>query len=166
MGEPWTPTTPPGLHGEPQPRAANKQRLWGIVAGAVVALVVAGGIGFALGRRSAGPSPEEAAGAVAEQESRLESAFAACESRDSDNTLSLEDEGGTIVIDTGEYGDTFGMDCVLTQLDTPQSIQAQMGRTTAMMGVQEAEHEGIEYSWSYHPDNGVNMVITEAQAAS
>ncbi len=35
-----------------------------------------------------------------------------------------------------------------------------MGRTTAMMDVQDAEHDGIEYSWSYHPANVVDMVIT------
>jgi hypothetical protein len=29
-----------------------------------------------------------------------------------------------------------------------------------MPGVQDAEHDGLEYSWSYHPDNGVDMVIT------
>jgi hypothetical protein len=29
-----------------------------------------------------------------------------------------------------------------------------------MMGTQDADNNGIHYSWSYHPDNGVNMVIT------
>ncbi len=26
---------------------------------------------------------------------------------------------------------------------------------------QDAEHDDLTYSWSYRPDNGVNMVITE-----
>ena len=29
-----------------------------------------------------------------------------------------------------------------------------------MMGVQRGEDDGIHYGWSYHPDNGLNMVIT------
>ena len=41
-----------------------------------------------------------------------------------------------------------------------------MGRTTAMMGVQDAKADGVEYSWSYHPDNGVNMVITLSSAGA
>ncbi len=91
----------------------------------------------------------------------MERAYIACASSDSENTISLEDEGATIVIDTrSEYGDTSGMACVLAQLDTPQSITAKMESTTSMMGLQNAEHEGVEYSWSYHPKNGVNMVIT------
>jgi hypothetical protein len=165
LSQSWSSTPPPRFPTPPTPVSpfAGKQRLGLIVGGAVVALLAAGGVGFALGRSSSGPSPSEAAEAASAQESRLNSAFAACESRDSDKTLSLEDDGATIVIDTGsEYGDPFGMDCVLTELGTPQSIQAEMGRTTALMG----EHEGLTFSWSYHPDNGVNMVITDAAASA
>jgi hypothetical protein len=81
---------------------------------------------------------------------------------DTDDTLSLTDEGGTIVVDTrSEYGSVAGMDCVLEKLGTSESVKAEMGRTTAMMGVQEADEDGLHYSWSYHPDNGVDMVITD-----
>jgi hypothetical protein len=77
--------------------------------------------------------------------------------------MTLEDDGRTIVIDTrSEYGDVSAMECVLDSLGTPQSIEAQVGRTTAMMGVQDATHDGLDYSWTYHPDNGVNMVISVA----
>ena len=78
--------------------------------------------------------------------------------------MTLADGGASIVVDTGsEYGSTAGMDCVLDELSTSQSIMAQIGRTTAMMGVQDAEDDGLAYSWSYHPDNGVNMVIEYAE---
>jgi hypothetical protein len=32
-----------------------------------------------------------------------------------------------------------------------------------MMGEQTATNNGITYRWSYHPDNGLNMVITEVK---
>jgi hypothetical protein len=59
-----------------------------------------------------------------------------------------------------QYGSVAGLDCILQTLKTPESITAEIGRTTAMMGAQQADSGGLRYSWSYHPDNGVNMVIT------
>ena len=79
--------------------------------------------------------------------------------------MTSADEGRSSLIDTrSEYGDPAAMDCVLRELDTPESVQAQIARTTSMMGVQEADHEGLHYSWTYHPDNGVNMTIEVAAA--
>jgi hypothetical protein len=37
----------------------------------------------------------------------------------------------------------------MTYVGTPQSITAEVGRTTAMMGVQTADFDGLNYSWSY-----------------
>jgi hypothetical protein len=31
-----------------------------------------------------------------------------------------------------------------------------------MMGQQTAQESGLNYRWSYHPDNGLNMVITDS----
>lgn len=117
-----------------------------------------------------GVDKEEAAAAAsasaAAQETRLAAAYDDCTGQDSGNTLSLEDDDATIVIDTGsKYGDASGYACVIEALDVPTSITAQMDRTTAMMGVQDATHDGLEFSWSYHPDNGVNMVITDTEAS-
>ena len=152
---------------EPTPvqQATTAPRKLGVgpVVGCVAAAVlIAGGAGFALGRMTAdaGETVDQVMAEAAGQ-SRLAAAHEACENRDSDNTLSLGDGGSTIVVDPrSEYGSTAGLNCVLGELETPQSIEAQVGRTTAMMGVQDAEDDGIEYSWSYHPDNGVSMVIT------
>jgi hypothetical protein len=176
MGQPW-PTnsaspagpeidagaTPAGQ--PPRPRRAL------VVAGMAGAVLVAGVGGFALGRSTAtdGESPIAAAEAAAASQVRLRDAYDSCSSRDTGSTLTLADGGDAIVVDTGsEYGSPTGMNCVLAELDTPQSITAQMGRTTAMMGVQDAEDDGLTYSWSYHPDNGVNMVIeyTEPNGAN
>ena len=137
-----------------------------IVVGAVVALVAAGGVGFALGRSTAGASPSDAARALDARDSQLPSAFAACQGQDKAGTVVLEDDGAMIVVDTGsQNGDAAGLNCVLSMLGTPGSIQAQIGRTTATMAAQEAEHEGVRYSWSYSPDNGVDLVITDASTS-
>jgi hypothetical protein len=154
-----------------QPQEQPKRRPLGLIAALAIAVLAAGGIGFLLGRASTGPSASEvaeAAEAAATSQAevtRLKDAVMSCRGRDADNTMVLEDDDSTIVIDTGsKYGSTAGMDCILNELDVPASIEAQIGRTTSMMGVQDAEDDGIEYSWSYHPDNGVDMVITDTKA--
>jgi hypothetical protein len=93
----------------------------------------------------------------------LERAYKACDAmQDPTGTLRLVDEGRSITVDTGsKYGDIAALMCVLGELDTSQAVVAHMESTTAMMGVQDAEEGGITYKWSYHPDNGINMVITD-----
>jgi hypothetical protein len=34
-----------------------------------------------------------------------------------------------------------------------------MNNTTSLMGVQNAEWENVEVSWSDHPDNGFDVVL-------
>lgn len=161
------PSTHPGpLPATAQPGTAaptTRRRTPVLIAGTVGAVLVAGTAGFFVGRASVdttddgGPSGLQAAA----EDTRLEAAFQDCLSRDTDDTLSLADAGRTIVADTrSEYGDVAGVACVLGELGTPESITAQISRTTAMMGVQDGDHDGLHYSWSYHPDNGMNLVIS------
>ncbi|MEJ7665391.1 MAG: hypothetical protein WKG07_40640 [Hymenobacter sp.] len=90
-----------------------------------------------------------------QQLTRLEAGVEACASRDADDTITLADAGATVVVDTrSEYGEVAGLNCLLGELGTPQSIIAQLGSTTALMGVQDATDDGLNYSWSYHPDMG------------
>jgi hypothetical protein len=136
-----------------------------------VALVASAGMLSACGgfdQEAARAEAEASASAAAAAEvTRLAAVYDRCTINDTGSTMSLEDDDSTIVIDTGsEYGDPTGYLCVIEELDVPSSITAQMDRTTAMMGVQEAEDDGIEFSWSYHPDNGVNMVITDTEASA
>lgn len=104
---------------------------------------------------AASPSPSEP---------RLQQAYEACRrGSDPDKTLSVGDQGRTLIIDTGsKAGSILGLACVMREIGTPRSIEAALESTTAMQGVQNAEDDGLTYSWSYHPDNGVNMVIEEA----
>lgn len=92
----------------------------------------------------------------------MEQAYDDCTEDDTGDTLTLGDGGHAIVVDTGsESGDIGPAACVMIELGTSQAIAAAIDSTTAMMCVQQADDGGIHYQWSYHPDNGLNMVITD-----
>lgn len=148
--------------GAPATVALRKAWLWSGLAAGVVLVVAAGAVGFVLGHGSG--TAAAAAASSSAQDARLSKAFNACESEDDAHTMQLGDGGRTIVVDTrNQYTSTQGVECVWSQLKTPQSIIANVGATTAMMGEQSAQSDGISYRWSYHPDNGLNMVITTNQ---
>jgi hypothetical protein len=75
--------------------------------------------------------------------------------------ISLDENGAGLYLD-GEGEETVGLPsedegCVLNFLEVPASVLDRMGSTTAMMGVQEAEFNGILATWTYHPDNGFDI---------
>ena len=43
-------------------------------------------------------------------------------------------------------------------LGLPDSVYGRMGSTTAMQGVQTFDYGNLHVSWSYHPDNGMEVV--------
>lgn len=105
---------------------------------------------------SPSPSPSPSPAPV----SRLYGVFNRC--TDEGLTLSSGDEFKTLIIDTkSKYGSQEALNCVLTDLETSAAITASLENTTALMGVQDADEDGISYKWSYHPDNGVNMIIKD-----
>jgi hypothetical protein len=127
-----------------------------LVAGAVVAL-------------STLDSNVEARGSIdPDVDMRLADTYKNCKGAAGDaGALQLADMGRTLLVDTNptdsEYiadGSRGRLTCVLGQLKTPQSIESRIERTTAMQGVQEDSHDGIAYSWTYHPDNGNEMIIS------
>lgn len=54
-----------------------------------------------------------------------------------------------------------GFYCTLDLLKTPRSVVAKMESTSARDGMQSATWGAFEASWTYHPDDGVNVIITE-----
>jgi hypothetical protein len=77
-----------------------------------------------------------------------------------------DDEGRTLMLDmAGEdagSGDLAISDiaCVLSELDTPDSVVAEMDGTRALDGRQSDDWDGLEASWSYHPDDGLDIILT------
>jgi hypothetical protein len=141
------------------------------------AVVVA--IGFIVGLTTASdaipgtPSEAGAALAVKHEASPLKDARADCsqdtgfmgaltESHDGSVTLVLDGIG---VDDTGGYDDPQAeIDaafCILDAVGAPTDVAARMQDTRALDGMQDAEWGAYKVSWTYHPDVGMNLIITE-----
>lgn len=103
---------------------------------------------------------------------RLEGALDRCDAAIADSkavhpvgttVFESADGGHSILINSAtQHEDIVVLGCLFNELGTPQAIVAEMDSTTAMMGRQEAEADGINYAWSYHPDNGIDMVLTDS----
>ncbi|MEJ6544537.1 hypothetical protein PQI65_15215 [Brachybacterium paraconglomeratum] len=116
----------------------------------------------------------EPAAAVTPATPPLQLAAEQCELPES----AIGDEGATLILDgagdddrklvggtvttVGEKLAIEDIGCVLGGIDTPDSIVAMMEGTRAMDGRQTQTADGYSYTWSYHPDNGLDIVITEA----
>ena len=78
--------------------------------------------------------------------------------------VSVSDEGKTIIIDgMNEYfvGATiYDTTCVLNAVEVPSYILSNMETTNSLMGRQsDTFGDKVDVSWSYHPDNGLDIVI-------
>lgn len=73
----------------------------------------------------------------------------------------LGDEDTTLFIDGTPDGATqLGEQCLYSELEISDALQTLMGQTSSMMGSQEYDENGLRYRWTYHPDNGLDTVIT------
>ncbi|GAA1346967.1 hypothetical protein [Arthrobacter roseus] len=77
--------------------------------------------------------------------------------------ISLGDAGQSITMNTAgdessgaDYADVV---CVLSAIETPDSVSSRMSSTRALDGRQTGEWDGLSASWGYHPDDGLNVVI-------
>lgn len=95
----------------------------------------------------------------------FEGAAETCSSRfDVEDPFITVDEAGLYIDGAGEGSTGANLECIvsiLTFLEVPNSIITRMDSTTALMGVQEANYEGMTLSWTYHPENGLDISITE-----
>jgi hypothetical protein len=112
-----------------------------------------------------GCSSEPTSGPAAKpKETKLEKAFNDCDPKS--GQVELADGNRSILIhgtgdETEQVSAYVDMLCLTTELNTPEYITEAMGNTTAMMGRQHEESDGISYEWSYHPDNGMDMTMHE-----
>lgn len=78
--------------------------------------------------------------------------------------VSLEDDGHTLVFDMmgddefsgASYSD---FECIAGALKMPSRVSNHVGQTTSLDGRQVEDWDGIEFSWSYHPDRGLDGVF-------
>jgi hypothetical protein len=118
--------------------------------GAAAAVVLIGGIFLVASMKS---------------DTRLKDSMANCDVTDASG-FTLAEDNQSLVFDGAGKESYFGGDfsdlvCVLNDLNAPSTIESRMLSTNSLMGVQNAEFDGIAVSWSYHPNNGLdaNMEI-------
>lgn len=112
---------------------------------------------------------------------RVQAAAAACGLKPP--TFQVADGGNTLVIDgpadvlgsldfsTGDIPDTDALqaeakffkdfECVTKKLAVPTYVLTRIGNTTSLAGQQSASWDGMEASWTFHPDNGLDGEIHE-----
>jgi len=105
------------------------------------------------------PSPTEAAALP------LEGAFEDCIKPGQQKYADLGDEGRSLSMSgKDKYGEGVGysaISCVLAAVDLPDHVLSRLNNTRALDGMQDAEWDGYEASWTYHPDDGVNLTIVQ-----
>lgn len=103
---------------------------------------------------------DEGSEVVLEVESVLSAAADACAipgGADDGGASLILDLGGTD-LGSGELIDRH-LECVLNQLERPEAVWASIMSTRALDGRQTADWDGIEASWTYHPDTGLDLIL-------
>ncbi|MBH0023975.1 hypothetical protein [Salinibacterium sp. SWN248] len=101
---------------------------------------------------------------LAAQPSKFTASLDSC-GLESNSAARIGDAGQSLILDMeGEedwekltYNEVF---CVLDELEVPDSVTAQMGETRSLDGRQTAEWDDIKASWSYHPDDGLDLILS------
>lgn len=164
-------TDQPTPEPEPAPPVLTKSRtgLWiglgiavVVVLGAAIAIPVSIGNAQAAAEEQARVEAEQAA-VIAERErlAMFSDALASCNVARGEY-IEILDFGEAINLGAVSkfYGPTLGdLYCVLGQLDAPSSLEAKIGATRALDGVQSDEWDGFEIEWRYHPDDGATVTI-------
>lgn len=93
-------------------------------------------------------------------DARFMEALTICDAVDASG-ITLAEDGQSLNFNGKGDKDFFGGDfsdlsCIIEDLSAPSTVMDRMLRTTSLMGVQDAEWDGISISWTYHPSNGLD----------
>ena len=80
----------------------------------------------------------------------------------------VADDGSYLLIDTNpldvdDYSDEDALLAILlvnNELELPESVISKMSRTRALDGTQSHETDDLEISWTYHPNNGLEVLYS------
>ncbi len=82
----------------------------------------------------------------------------------------IEDSGKSLIMDgAGITGDTAGkasvtqQACILKTLGASSAVVAHIDSTRALDWQQTDEWDGIKARWTYHPDSGLDIVLTDSR---
>ncbi|MFJ4109088.1 hypothetical protein [Oerskovia enterophila] len=144
----------------------------GLVVGAGGMAAIGAGQDAAQEREVAAESRADQVSAATAQAARAETltkAVGLCGQAES-NWFVVADEGLSLTFDNKGKEDYLGgadfqdIECVLDVLEAPAAVLSHMGQTTSMDGRQEESWDGITVAWSYHPDRGMDGVVTVKEA--
>lgn len=146
---------------EGAPRKPKKRvRTIAIISASAILIAAAAAVTFIVSQ-PAGPTPIEAAKKL------CINGIPFSEGLDVDNYVSVLDDGDTITLRTipEKYAMLTGVTyqsvvCVLTALDAPESLSHELGKTSANDGRQRDSWDKYEARWSYHPDKGLDIMIS------
>ena len=137
--------------------------------------VLTGILGLAIGATAGATIASSVVSAqqVAEQEAAPAAAEAAKSSLFSDaarrcgitGVVDIEDDGHTMIVD-GE-GEDFGsgdisfseLDCIIDAVGAPASVKELMYQPRSLDGRQSGDWDDVTASWSYHPDDGLDIIF-------
>jgi hypothetical protein len=144
--------SPPGPPAKPRMRHDRSMPAWSLISIGVAAGLVAG-IGSTLVVMSVDFS--ESPFAVAVENCGISEGSSAV----------IGDDGASLDLNHQGADESSGISinalvCVLSELEAPDSVVAEMNQTRALDGRQSAEWDGIHASWGYHPDSGLDVVLS------
>lgn len=159
--------------GEVQDTAVRKKRpVWPwLIAGAVIVIGAAIAIPVSLNvaadnarAEAAQQAADEAAAAEQARLDRFRNELLRCgvASKKAGSNVEILDGGEAVeMLRVSKYdGPPFsGLTCLLDRLDAPSSVESEIGQTRALDGRQQDEWDGFSIAWSYHPDDGVSVLI-------
>lgn len=163
MGAVTTPPTPEPPTSVPTDLIGTRPYQWSSwrVAALIAALIAVFG-GYTIYYAATGPRPSTASAPAAPAKTALRVAYETCgsvgELADADLALYLDMEGGDA--NSGTLTVT-NIACVLAKLDAPSYVIHKMDSTRALDGRQSESWGDFEASWSYHPDEGLDVLIRE-----
>lgn len=80
----------------------------------------------------------------------------------------IGDAGRTLTLDSQGEKNTSGLswtdiECALDRTKMPESVRGRLNMTRALDGVQSASWDSYTATWNYHPDSGLNLIITSVR---
>ncbi|MGF0116035.1 hypothetical protein ACQFYA_06855 [Promicromonospora sp. Marseille-Q5078] len=157
-------TAPPPPQGPPHDDPTRDDRRYrpGTVVAAALGGMVVGASVVALALSLGGPAPSGDATDTGPGAAAFEAAYDSCGPSDG---MELVDDSTTLALDVQGDDDLTGtsyttVDCVLSALETPSRVTELMYSTRALDGRQTDSWDGITTSWGYHPDTGLDLLLT------
>ncbi len=160
----------------PPPSASSSSRapIIAVIVGlALVLLAALTAAGIFMAKKSADDqaaqqAAQEAAQAVAADTAAkarvLQTAAEGCSVADVAG-VTIGDGGRTLTLDGQGAEESSGVNvsqtvCVLMAVNTPDAVISRMDSTRALDGTQTATWDNITATWTYHPDNGLDVILT------